>query len=119
MFDMVKRIMAFCRDVCQAMADYYIDAGCEFIAMVDPMTSQIGPDQFRDFVSPFMKPVFDHVRSRNALSSFFVCGHAQKEYRRHVRMPTRQYLGRRKYPVAVRPRVMPAHKGSVSAETCN
>jgi uroporphyrinogen decarboxylase len=76
--DMVKRVMAFCGDVCRTMADYYVDAGCEFVAVVDPMTSQIGPDQFRDFVSPYVTPVFDHLRSRDALSSFFVCGHAQK-----------------------------------------
>jgi uroporphyrinogen decarboxylase len=74
----VRKVMGFCRDVCCAMADYFIDAGCEFVGMVDPMTSQIGPDQFRDFVTPYATPVFDRVRSRGAMSSFFVCGHAQK-----------------------------------------
>lgn len=81
MFDDVKaveNVMAFCRDVCTTMAGYYVDAGCEFVGMVDPMTSQIGPDQFRDFVTPFVKPVFEHLRARKALSSFFVCGHAQQ-----------------------------------------
>lgn len=76
--DEVARVMAFCRDVCLAMSDYYLDAGCPVVAMVDPMTSQIGPDQFRQFVSPYATPVFDHVRRRGALSSFFVCGHAQR-----------------------------------------
>jgi len=76
--DEVARVMAFCRDVCLAMSDYYLDAGCSVVAMVDPMTSQIGPDQFRQFVSPYAVPVFDHVRRRGGLSSFFVCGHAQR-----------------------------------------
>ncbi len=76
--DYVSRVMAFCRDVCNAMSAYYLDAGCPIVAMVDPMTSQIGPEQFREFVSPFASSVFDHIRERGGLSSFFVCGHAQQ-----------------------------------------
>jgi MtaA/CmuA family methyltransferase len=76
--DEVGRVMAFCRDVCRAMAGYYLDAGCPIIAMVDPMTSQIGPDQLREFVSPFATSVFESIRERGGLSSFFVCGHAQQ-----------------------------------------
>jgi uroporphyrinogen decarboxylase len=60
------------------MAGYYLDAGCPIIAMVDPMTSQIGPDQLREFVSPFAASVFESIRVRGGLSSFFVCGHAQQ-----------------------------------------
>ena len=76
--DEVGRVMAFCRDVTQAMADYYLEAGCAVIAMVDPMTSQIGPEQFREFVQPFASQVFAHIRQRGGRSSFFVCGHAQQ-----------------------------------------
>jgi len=71
-------LMDFCRRVGEAMADYYIDAGCDIVAVVDPMTSQIGPDQFAQVVSPYAKPLFDHIRERGALGSFFVCGHAQQ-----------------------------------------
>ncbi|MCX7848371.1 MAG: thioredoxin family protein [bacterium] len=73
----VHEIMAFCRDVALAMAEYYVDAGCSVIAVVDPMTSQIGPEHFRTFVTPYVTPVFEAIRRRGALSSFFVCGHAQ------------------------------------------
>ena len=76
--DEVRRTMDFCRKTAEAMAGYYIDVGCDIIALVDPMTSQIGPDQFTEFVSPFVAPVFEHVRERGAIGSFFVCGHAQK-----------------------------------------
>lgn len=76
--DYVHKLLAFCRDVCNAMSGYYIDAGCDVVALVDPMTSQIGPDQFTRFVTPSMKNIFDEVRRRGALSSFFVCGHAQQ-----------------------------------------
>ena len=74
----VMALMTFCRDVCVAMTGYFAEAGCDVIAVVDPMTSQIGPEQFKEFVLPFMLPVFEHVRGRGLLSSFFVCGHAQQ-----------------------------------------
>jgi MtaA/CmuA family methyltransferase len=81
MFDepeQVQRRMEFCADVASAMADYYIDAGCDVVALVDPMTSQIGPEQFTEFVMPHIAPVFRYIRSRNVLSSFFVCGRAEQ-----------------------------------------
>lgn len=74
----VHKLLAFCKDVCVAMSGYYIDAGCDIVAVVDPMTSQIGPDQFAQFVTPYATEVFDFIRSKNAKSSFFVCGHAQQ-----------------------------------------
>jgi len=81
MFDepaVVKTLMEFCAKVCRNMAGYYMEAGCDVIAVVDPMTSQIGPEQFHEFVTPSIKPVFDFIRKQGALGSFFVCGHAQQ-----------------------------------------
>jgi hypothetical protein len=46
--------------------------------MVDPMTSQIDPDSFETFVSPYATELFDFVRENQALSSFFVCGNARQ-----------------------------------------
>ena len=76
--DYVHKLLTFCKDVCIAMSRYYIETGCDVIAMVDPMTSQIGPDQFQQFVTPYATEIFDFIRKENALSSFFVCGHAQQ-----------------------------------------
>ncbi|MBI9018679.1 MAG: uroporphyrinogen decarboxylase [Phycisphaerae bacterium] len=74
----VKKLMTFCKDVCIAMSKFYLDAGCDIIAVVDPMTSQIGPAQFKEFVTPYMIEIFEYVRQQGGLSSFFVCGHAQQ-----------------------------------------
>jgi len=74
----VDEVLAFCKDVCCNMSEMYIEAGCDVVALVDPMTSQIGADQFRQFVTPAAAPVFDFIRSKGALSSFFVCGHAEQ-----------------------------------------
>ena len=74
----VCKLMEFCCDTSLAMSSYYIDAGCDIIAIVDPMTSQIGPDQFTEFVTPYVKPIFESIRKQKSKSSFFVCGHAQQ-----------------------------------------
>ncbi len=74
----VKELFDYCCQVSTAMSDYYIEAGCDVIAVVDPMTSQIGPDHFRQFVMEPSKRLFSHIRENDALSSFFVCGHAQQ-----------------------------------------
>ncbi|OGJ88127.1 MAG: hypothetical protein A2268_05015 [Candidatus Raymondbacteria bacterium RifOxyA12_full_50_37] len=76
--DSVRTLLAFCRDVSCAMAGYYIQAGCDVVGVVDPMTSQIGPDEFRQFVTQPATAVFDHIRNQSAFGSFFVCGHAEQ-----------------------------------------
>ncbi|MDD4108971.1 MAG: uroporphyrinogen decarboxylase family protein [Prolixibacteraceae bacterium] len=76
--DSLFPVMEFCTDVALSMADYYMDAGCDIIAVVDPMTSQIDTDTFETFVLPYATKIFDFVRTKGKLSSFFVCGHAQQ-----------------------------------------
>ena len=93
--------------VAQAMAGYYLDAGCDVVAVVDPMTSQIGPDQFREFVTPGISPVFEAIRKQGGLSSFFVCGHAQQNIEAMCECRPGQHLGRREHPAGVRPRRLP------------
>ncbi|MFA5848953.1 MAG: uroporphyrinogen decarboxylase family protein [Bacteroidales bacterium] len=75
--DNVHKIMRFCTDVSKAMSSYYIESGCDVIAVVDPMTSQIGPDQFNSFVKEYVTEIFTFIKEKKSLSSFFVCGHAQ------------------------------------------
>ncbi|MCW0481796.1 uroporphyrinogen decarboxylase family protein [Gaoshiqia sediminis] len=76
--DYVNELMEFCTQVGIRHAEMLLDAGCDVIAVVDPMTSQIDPMSFETFVSPSAKKIFDFVRSKNKYSSFFVCGHAQQ-----------------------------------------
>ncbi len=74
----VHELLEFTKKVSLKMAGYYIDAGCDVIPLVDPMTSQIDPVSFRTFVNPPATEIFDYIRQRGALSSFFVCGYAQQ-----------------------------------------
>jgi uroporphyrinogen decarboxylase len=74
----VNEVMDFCTKVGLKMAEYLINAGCDVIAVVDPMTSQIDPLTFETFVTPYVSAIFDDIRKKGKLSSFFVCGHAQQ-----------------------------------------
>jgi len=76
--DYIHKLLSFTAEVTRSMAEYYLDAGCDIIAVVDPMTSQIGPDQFTEFIHKPVKSVFDDIRKQGKFSSFFVCGHAQQ-----------------------------------------
>lgn len=76
--DFMHELMAFTQKVAIATADMYLDAGCDIIALVDPMTSQISPANFSEFVSPYATAVFDHVKARGKKASFFVCGNAKR-----------------------------------------
>lgn len=74
----VRELLRFCTQAAKTMARLYIDAGCDVIASVDPMTSQLSPRAFQQFVAPYATDLFAEIRSKRAFSSFFVCGHAQR-----------------------------------------
>lgn len=74
----VMEVMDFCTKVAISYSEMLLDAGCDVIAVVDPMTSQIDPLSFETYVTPFVTRIFDFIRIKEKLSSFFVCGHAQQ-----------------------------------------
>ncbi len=76
--DEVTELMDCCRQVGEQVADWYLAAGCDVIAVVDPMTSQISPEHFRQFVTPPAAAIFGGLRARGVPSAFFVCGDAQR-----------------------------------------
>lgn len=76
--DFVNELLAFCTEVGKRMAQYYIEAGMDVIAVVDPLVSQVSAAHFEDFLSEPFTQLFDHIRSLNAFSSFFVCGNATR-----------------------------------------
>ncbi len=76
--DDVKAVIDYCADIGIATTDAYIQHGADVIGVVDPMTSQISPDHFHEFVTPSVDKVFDAIRERGARSSMFVCGDATR-----------------------------------------
>ena len=76
--DGIQDLLKRCSEIAAQAALFYLENGVEVIAVVDPMTSQISPEHFEQFVTPYLNPVFDLVRERGALSSLFVCGDATR-----------------------------------------
>lgn len=74
----VQELVMHCAQVGKRAAQAYIEAGCDVIAVVDPMVSQISPEHFEQFVSPAADEVFADIRRQGALSSFFCCGDATR-----------------------------------------
>ncbi len=74
----VKNLLAFCLEVAKKMTDYYVEAGMDVIAVVDPLVSQVSPAHFEEFLSKPFTEIFKYIRSKGAFSSFFVCGDATK-----------------------------------------
>ena len=71
-----KNMLKYTAQIAKAMSDYFIEAGMDVISIVCPLVSQISPKHFDAVLSGPYQEVFDHIRSKGALSSFFVCGNA-------------------------------------------
>ncbi|HEY5583279.1 MAG TPA: uroporphyrinogen decarboxylase family protein [Ruminiclostridium sp.] len=74
----IEELMSFCIEVCKNTARMYMESGVDIIAVVDPMVSQISPENFERFVSPFITPLFQYIKDNGKLSSYFVCGNATR-----------------------------------------
>lgn len=79
--EFLDELMAYTTKVALAVADYYMDAGMDVIALVDPVVSQVSPRMFKKYLSVSFTTIFDHIRERGVFSSFFVCGDATKNIR--------------------------------------
>ena len=76
--DELRALLAYTGAVVMRIASYYIKAGMDVIAVVDPLVSQVSPRHFRSFLAEPFQRLFSELRGQGALSSFFVCGDATK-----------------------------------------
>ncbi|MHA1793925.1 MAG: uroporphyrinogen decarboxylase family protein [Promethearchaeota archaeon] len=74
----VNRLLNYASNVGKVMCDYYIDAGMDVIAIVDPVVSQVSPAVFNRVLSSHFSSLFSYIREKGTFSSFFVCGDATK-----------------------------------------
>jgi len=72
----VQGLLAYTNEVAKTISSYYVEAGMDVIAIVDPMISQISPHHFKEFMEAPFSALFAHIRSLGVFSSFFVCGNA-------------------------------------------
>lgn len=75
----VEALIDYCADVNIRMADLYLEAGMDIIGVVDPLVSQVSPSHFEEMLSKGFTKVFDHIREKGSISSFFVCGNATQQ----------------------------------------
>lgn len=71
-------LLAYTARVNKRMADLYLQAGIDVIAVVDPLVSQISSRHFEAFLLAPFSEIFAHIRAQGALSAFFVCGDATR-----------------------------------------
>lgn len=76
--DELKELLAYTSSVAMRIANYYITAGMDIIATVDPLVSQISPRHFRNFLLEPFRDIFAWLHVQGVFSSFFVCGDATK-----------------------------------------
>lgn len=76
--DYVRDLLTYCLECGKLLSEYYIEAGMDVIAVVDPLVSQVSSAHFEEFLSEPFTALFDFIREKGAFSSFFVCGDATR-----------------------------------------
>lgn len=74
----VKSLLEYCEKVAKKMIDFYVEAGMEVIAVVDPLVSQISPAHFQEFLTKPYTEIFEYIKAKGVYNSFFVCGNATR-----------------------------------------
>lgn len=75
----VKNLVSYCAEINMKVAEYYIQAGMDIIAVVDPLVSQVSSKHFNSLLAESFEAIFSYIRSKNVFSSFFVCGNATNQ----------------------------------------
>lgn len=81
-------VLKFAGEVGARAARFYADMGCDIIAIVDPVASQIRPQTFAEYVTPNCLPAIDVIHGAGLTSSFFICGNCTKVLEEVCKVPT-------------------------------
>lgn len=76
--DFAHEVLKFAGEVGALAAGFYAEMGCEIIAIVDPVASQIRSSTFKEFVTPNSQPAIKVIHDAGVTSSFFICGDCTK-----------------------------------------
>lgn len=76
--DKAKALLNYCAEVARKMSVWYLEAGADVVALVDPMTSQISPRHFKKYVMSTVRPAIEEVKARKGFVTLFCCGDATK-----------------------------------------
>jgi MtaA/CmuA family methyltransferase len=76
--EFAHQVVSFAGQVGALAAEFYARMGCDIIAIVDPVASQIRPHTFREFVTPNCRKTIEVIHAAGRTSSFFICGDCTK-----------------------------------------
>lgn len=76
--EFAQSVLEYAGEVCAAAAGFYVEMGCEIIAIVDPVASQIRDTTFKEFVTPHCQSAIKVIHDADLTSSFFICGDCTK-----------------------------------------
>lgn len=74
----VSELIKYCTKIAKDVSDFYIEAGMDVIAVVDPVVSQISPEMFYQFLTEPLSDLFHYIKTQGKHSCLFVCGDASK-----------------------------------------
>ncbi|MGD8648444.1 MAG: uroporphyrinogen decarboxylase family protein [Desulfobacterales bacterium] len=86
--EFAQTVLEFAGKVGARSARFYAEMGCDIIAIVDPVASQIRPQVFAEFVTPNCRPAIDIIHGAGLTSSFFICGNCSKVLEEVCKVPT-------------------------------
>lgn len=70
----VTDLIKYCIKINKKISQYYVEAGMDVIAVVDPLISQISESHFRKFLSESYSNLFKYIEELGAYSSLFISG---------------------------------------------
>ena len=76
--EFAAEVCKFAGEIGARSAEFYAEMGCEIIANVDPVASQIKAETFREYVTPNSQAANKVIADAGFTSSFFICGDATK-----------------------------------------
>ena len=71
-------VIEYAGRLCAESVRFYADMGCDIIAIVDPVSSQIRPETFQEFVTPNCREAVKAIHDAGKTSTFFICGDCTK-----------------------------------------
>jgi uroporphyrinogen decarboxylase len=86
--DHAHAVIEFAGEIGARSAQFYAEMGCDIIAIIDPLASQIKADTFREFVTPNCEKSIRVIHDAGLVSSFFICGDCTKVLDEICKLPT-------------------------------
>jgi len=76
--DFAHEVVRFAGEIGTRAAGFYAEMGCDIIAIVDPVASQIRSETFQEYVTPNCRETIRVINDAGLTSSFFICGDCTK-----------------------------------------